>query len=257
MNPFDSRLLTPADRVDGHSRPAARAVVRSRRLPGSLAAALAAEVLEIGLSTGSWTWVLSRLESVRHLTVVEINRDYPQVASRYQPIASILSDPKVTIEIDDARRWLRNHPDRKFDLIVMNTTYHWRSNSTNLLSREFLELARLHLNPGGVIDYNTTGSKDVLRTAAQVFSHVTMVSNFVAASDAPFDQSAGERRSNLLRFIGTDGKPLLQQDDPHRGKLAEFTAWPLPDMRDETLHDPLLRVVTDDNMAVEYKHEAR
>jgi spermidine synthase len=43
----------------------------------------------------------------------------------------------------------------------MNTTYHWRDHSTNLLSTDFLAIVRHHLNPGGVFFYNTTDSKEV------------------------------------------------------------------------------------------------
>ena len=46
--------------------------------------------------------------------------------------------------MDDGRRWLHRHAD-PFDVIVMNTTWHWRSNITNLLSREFMALARAHV----------------------------------------------------------------------------------------------------------------
>jgi spermidine synthase len=212
-----------------------------------------ADVLEIGLATGSWTWAISRLDTVKHITVVEINKGYPAVAAHYPAVAGIFTDPKVTVEIDDARRWLRNHPQRKFDAIVMNATFHWRSNATNLLSREFLELCREHLNPGGVVYYNTTSSQDVVFTAAHVFRHVTMVSNFVAASDAPFDQTPDEKRAHLLRFRGLDGKPFFEQDEAHRRKLAELSRMVLPELRETMLGDPRWQVVTDDNMAVEYK----
>jgi len=41
-----------------------------------------------------------------------------------------------------------NNCYRKFDMIVMDTTYHWRAHSTNLLSVEFLNLARKFLMGG-------------------------------------------------------------------------------------------------------------
>ena len=211
------------------------------------------EVLEIGLSTGSWTRVLSSYAPLRRLTVVEINKGYPAVAASYPQIAGIFRNDKVDVTIDDARRWLRNNPQRRFDVIVMNNTFHWRSNSTNLLSREFLELCRSHLNPGGVLYYNSTGARDVAYTAAHVFGHVTMVNTFVAASDAPFDMGAADRRANLLQFRLDGDKPLFEASPAHRNKLEELSLRPLPELRDELLRDPRLQLVTDDNMAVEYK----
>src|SRR5262249_17780975 len=88
------------------------------------------DVLEIGLSTGSWTRVLADYPGVRKLTVVEINPAYPEVISRYPDIGSILDERKVSVVFDDGRRWLNRNPDERFDVIVMNTTWHWRSQIT-------------------------------------------------------------------------------------------------------------------------------
>jgi spermidine synthase len=210
-------------------------------------------VLEIGLSTGSWARVLSTYGPLVRMDVVEINPGYPAVMRHYPAIAPVLDDAKVNLHLDDGRRWLRNHPQEKFDLIVMNTTYHWRSNTTNLLSSEFLELARRHLLPGGVLYYNPTSSQDVLHTAATVFRHVTMFSTFVAASDAPFDMSVAERRANLLQFLMPDGKPLFDSSPAHRALLARYSRQALPDRGGEFRGWQQAWRITDDNMAVEYK----
>lgn len=212
-----------------------------------------ARVLEIGLSTGSWSKVISDYAPVQELTIIEINKGYPAVVEHYPDIASVLRHPKARLHIDDGRRWLRNHPDEKFDLIVMNTTYYWRSNATNLLSKEFLELCKRHLRPGGVIYYNTTGSKDVVFTAAHVFKHVTTYSTFVAASDSPFDLSVEEVRNNLMKFETSDGAPLFDKDGRYRELLQRLSGTKLKDVRNDMLSKAGLWLITDDNMAVEYK----
>lgn len=214
-------------------------------------------MLEVGLSSGSWTRVVSLYEPVETMQVVEINKGYPQVVSHYPDIAKVLSLPKMTLHFDDGRRWLRNHPDEKFDFIVMNTTFHWRSNATNLLSKEFLELIKARLKPGGVVYYNTTWSRDVVHTAAHVFKHVTMVQNFVAASDAPFDLTPAEIRANLLKYKLDDGTPVFEQSDEHRAKLEKLVHYELPEMHDSILQEAGRQLITDDNMAVEFKQHGK
>ncbi|HEY1859694.1 MAG TPA: methyltransferase domain-containing protein, partial [Gemmataceae bacterium] len=140
------------------------------------------DILEIGLSSGSWARVMADHEAVQKMTIVEINAAYPDVVHHYPEIATVLSDPKVTLVFDDGRRWLNRHPDERFDFILMNTTYHWRSMLTNLVSADFLHLCKAHLKPGGVIYYNTTEAEDVAYTTARTFKHVVRYKNFVAGS---------------------------------------------------------------------------
>lgn len=210
-------------------------------------------VLEIGLSTGSWTRVLSRYEPVEEMVVVEIGRGYQQVMRNYPQVASVLSDPKVRIHLDDGRRWLKNHPDEKFDVIVMNLSYPWRSNTTNLLSRDFLEMARTHLRPGGVIYYNALGWEHVHYTAAQVFPHVSRIGGFVVAADTPFVQPPERRRQNLLRFLDAEGRPVFRRDAAHAKRLEELVAREIPELGPALRERTDLWLITDDNMATEYK----
>jgi spermidine synthase len=210
------------------------------------------DVLEIGLSSGSWTWVVAAHRRVRHLTVVEINPGYFSLIEQYPDHRGILADPRIRYQIDDGRRWLTRHPDQKFDVILMNMTYHWRSNATSLLSREFLELCQAHLKEGGVMFFNPTGSEDVLRTAAAVFRYVTEY-GFVAASDRPFAMTLDQRRENLRGFEA-EGRPVLDGGNPVTAALLEELAGSdLHDMGDELRGRRDLRIVTDDNMLPEFK----
>jgi SAM-dependent methyltransferase len=175
----------------------------------------------------------------------------------------VLTDPKVTIHFDDGRRWLNRHPEAKFDFILMNTTWHWRNMISNLVSADFLRLCKAHLKPGGVIYYNATGSEDILYTAAREFKHVVKYSTFVAASDAPFDQTPEERRANLLRFVRRDperpgsGTVIFHRDADHRAVLEEMAHAPLPDLGEALRARTDLWLITDDNMATEFKGRNR
>ena len=78
---------------------------------------------------------------------------------------------------------------------------------TNLLSREYLELVRARLLPGGVFYYNTTFSAAAQKTAVSVFPHAWRVQGFVAVSDAPiaFDKARWRRVMETFRL---DGRPF-------------------------------------------------
>jgi hypothetical protein len=167
----------------------------------------------IGLGSGSWAQVLARSGQVDHLTVVEINPGYQELVARHPDVASLIGDPKVELIVDDGRRWLQRHPDKKFDVILMNSPWHFTAFSSGLLSTDFLDLCRAQLRPGGLVYLNTTGSTDVIATALHSFKSVMGIGNMVAMSDGPlvFDQTRwGEvggkepmtevRRANLMRF---------------------------------------------------------
>lgn len=211
------------------------------------------EVLEIGLASGSWSRVLAAYGPVKKHTIVEINPGYLPLIARYSPQKDLLSDPKVQIVIDDGRRWLKRHPENRFDFILQNTTWHWRSQITNLLSVEYLELCKSHLKPGGVMYYNTTHSEDVAYTAAHVFKYVVRYAHFVAASDAPFELTTDQVRENMGRFRMEE---LLDPGDPQpRKTLEEMASYPLKDWGSELRRRKDLQLITDDNMATEYKRQ--
>jgi spermidine synthase len=221
-------------------------------------------VLIIGLSSGSWAQVVAHHPEVERVTIVEINPGYLPLIRRRASISSLLQNPKVDIVIDDGRRWLSSHPDRRFDFILMNTTFHWRANSSNLLSREFCELLRSHLKSGGIAYYNTTGSGEVQITGASTFPYALRVANFLAVSDSPINFNKTLWKSVLMKY-NIDGRPVFDLSKPeHVAKLDQILALadetPQPRRQGneiETRSELLARwqgfpLITDDNMGTEW-----
>jgi predicted membrane-bound spermidine synthase len=222
------------------------------------------EVLMIGLSSGSWAQVIASHPQVEHLTIVEINPGYLRLIEHRDEVSSLLKNPKVHIEIDDGRRWLIRNAGRKFDAIVMNTSYHWRSNVSNLLSIEFLRLIRQHLKTGGVHFYNTTESEEALATGVHVFPYGMRVANFMAVSDSPL-QLDGQRWLKILSSYRINGAPVFNlEKENERRRLSEVVS--LTDTMDLTLSSFYtlesaehihkrtsgVRLITDDNMGTEW-----
>jgi spermidine synthase len=165
-------------------------------------------VLVIGLASGSWSQVLAHNPEVASITIVEINPAYLSLIAKTPEVASILSDPKVTIVTDDGRRWIRAHPGRRFDVIVSNNTYYFRANATNLLSTEFLMLIKRHLNPGGVFFYNTTNSDRVQRTGCLAFAHGARFVNHMVVSETPIPWDFARWR-RVLESYRINGRPVF------------------------------------------------
>jgi spermidine synthase len=214
----------------------------------------ARRVLMIGLGGGAWTRVVSQLPGVASLTIVELNPGYREIVRLNPDTSALLDDPRIQLVFEDARRWLVRHPDQRFDLIVSNTTFHWRAHTSQLLSREFLDLVRGHLPPGGLFFFNTTDSPDVQKTAVTTFPHALRIANFVAASDTPLAIDRERWRRFLIETRFGAGPPL---DPNHPGDAAVIERLLRLTERMEG-RDSLVartaeaRVVTDDNMACEW-----
>ncbi|MBN9320931.1 MAG: DUF748 domain-containing protein, partial [Delftia acidovorans] len=97
----------------------------------------------------------------------------------------------------------------RFDAIVSNTTWHFRANITNLLSMEFLELVKQHLNPGGVFFYNTTDSRRAQKTACTAFPYGSRFSNHMVVSQTPIAWDFSRWRT-VLENYKIDGKVTLR-----------------------------------------------
>ncbi len=206
--------------------------------------------MQIGLGSGSRTRVLAGYQDLDQLTVVEINPRYIDAVKQYPGFGEVLTDPRVKVIIDDARRWLNRNATARFDVICVNL-WHWRCYSTHLCSREFMELASRHLLPDGVLYLNTTDSEAIYNTAAQVFNHVVRVRNFVAASNSPFTLTPEERGQNVFKFDGV-GAPYFTHSKAAEELYRQLISTELNDLRPTLLERRDLGVVTDINMIVEF-----
>jgi len=223
-------------------------------------------VLMIGLSGGAWAQVIGNHPQVDELVVVEINPGYLSLIPRYPAVASLLENPRIKIVLDDGRRWIRNHKGEKFDVVVMNTTFHWRSFASNVLSQEFLTLVGSVLNPGGVVMFNATGSSEVQRTAAMSFADSMRYATMAVGSNAPIVIDP-DRWETVMQGYAIDGVPVVSDDDAGRDAVDSNYArlravdeagqdadeWDSIESRDVILkRTENLGIITDDNMGLEW-----
>src|SRR4030095_9297579 len=87
----------------------------------------------------------------------------------------VVNNKKVSIEYDDARHFLFT-TDRKFDAITSDPLDPWVKGAAMLYTREFFELVKQHLNPGGIMtlfvqlyESNTDAVKSEIGTFFEAF----------------------------------------------------------------------------------------
>ncbi len=212
-------------------------------------------VLEIGLSIGTWNYLITGFPGVETIDVVEINPGYIELMRNYLEQQRALADARVNLTIGDGRKFLRSRAEGAYDLVVMNTTWHWRAYASLLLSREFLTLVRSRMRPGALLTYNATESPDALATAAAVFPYAYLYDNFVIAAD--FDWRArldAPDAIDALRRIRPEGKPLFAPTDEAlmRNFLQRERTATVDEVAAKTGRP--LEIITDRNLITEYKY---
>ena len=139
-------------------------------------------VLIVGVGAGVTAGALSIHPEVERIVVCEIERVVPESARRYfgEENHHVFDDPRVELVFDDARHFLQTTTE-KFDIITSDPIHPWVRGAATLYSLEYLQLARAHLNPGGVVTqwiplYETDerSVKSEIGTFAAVFPDTTL-----------------------------------------------------------------------------------
>ncbi len=154
------------------------------------------EVCVIGLGSGISVGALLRFD-VERVDVAEISNAVVEASRFFDGVSGApLDDPRVRLHRADGRNLLLL-ADAPYDMILSEPSNPWISGIANLFTREFFELARSRLKPGGLhaqwIQGYTMPPRDfasVLHTLGQVFPHyqvweMSLNDYLVIASDEP------------------------------------------------------------------------
>jgi spermidine synthase len=129
--------------------------MRLQRMLGHLTTLVpthATSVLVIGCGAGVTAGAVSIDPAVQRETIAEIEPLVPDVVSHYfaEHNYDVVNNPKVHIQIDDARHFLLT-TNEKFDAITSDPFDPWVKGAATLYTKEFFEVVKQHLNPGGVM----------------------------------------------------------------------------------------------------------
>ena len=211
-------------------------------------------ILVIGLSIGSWVYLITGFQGVEHIDIVEINPGYLELINDYQKQSAALTDPRIRLHIGDGRKFLRTMHPESYDLVVMNTTYHWRAYISLLLSKEFLTLVRARMAPGGLLAFNTTESPDALYTASSVFPFAYLYDNFAICADFDWRKALDQPTSvEELLSIKPQGVPLLTESDRPLAKMFLSRTRTATTAEVAARTSRPLEIITDRNLITEYR----
>jgi len=154
--------------------------MRLQRMLGHLTTLIPAQakkVVVIGCGAGVTAGAVSIDPAVEHQTIAEIEPLVPQVVSKLfgDHNFHVVDNPKVHVRIDDARHYLLTTNER-FDAITSDPLDPWVKGAAMLYTREFFELVKSRLNPGGAVtlfvqlyESNTEAVKSEIATFMEAF----------------------------------------------------------------------------------------
>jgi spermidine synthase len=190
--------------------------MRLQRMMGHLPALVNSaprSVLVVGFGAGVTAGSFVPYPEVRSIVICELEPLIPPASDQFfgKENNHVLRDPRASMVYDDARHYILVTP-KKFDVITTDPIHPWVKGTSTLYSREYYELVKSHLNPGGVAaqwlpiyESDEETVKTELATFFSVFPNATVWSNYLngdgydlvllgTADASPIDVAVLQRR---------------------------------------------------------------
>jgi len=165
--------------------------MRLQRMLGHMSALLhpnPKSVLVVGFGAGVTAGSFVLHPEVKRIVICEIEPLIPKIVSRYFQAQNydVVHDPRVEIVYDDARHFILTSKE-KFDVITSDPIHPWVKGAATLYTKEYFELVKQHLNPGGIVtqwvplyESHTDVVKSEVATFLDVFPAGTVWSNDIS-----------------------------------------------------------------------------
>jgi spermidine synthase len=144
-------------------------------------------VLVVGFGAGVTAGSFVPYPEVQSVVICELEPIIPPASDEFfgQQNYNVLRDSRTRVIYDDARHYILTTPD-KFDVITTDPIHPWVKGTSTLYSKEYYELVKSHLNPGGVVaqwlpiyESDAETVKTELATFFAVFPNATVWSNYL------------------------------------------------------------------------------
>ncbi len=164
--------------------------MRLQRMMGHLPALMhpaPRSVLVVGFGAGVTAGSFVPYPEVQSIVICELEPLIPPASDEFfgKENYHVLRDARTRVVYDDARHYILTTPE-KFDVITTDPIHPWVKGTSTLYSREYYELVKRHLNPGGVAaqwlpiyESDEETVKTELATFFSVFPNATVWSNYL------------------------------------------------------------------------------
>jgi spermidine synthase len=244
--------------------------MRLQRSLGHLAALVhpnPRSVLVVGFGAGVTAGSFVPYPGVQRIVICELEPLVPPATTKYFKAQNydVLHDARTHIIYDDARHFVLTTPET-FDIITTDPIRPWVKGSATLYSKEYFEMVRAHLNPGGVVtqwvplyESDEPTVKSEIATFLSVFPGGTVWANpykgkgydvFLLGQNGPtsIDLDRIQRRLDSLSYSGV-GQSLRDAGFSSAAELFSMYAGQDADLR------PWLRdaeINRDSNLRLQY-----
>ncbi|MBA2320161.1 MAG: hypothetical protein H0V89_03310, partial [Deltaproteobacteria bacterium] len=219
------------------------------------------DVLVIGLASGITAGAVTLIPDVKRLEVVELEPAIREAAEYFKEYNNnILEDPRMTLIVNDGRNHVYLAPEHSYDVIVSEPPNPWITGVSNLFTREFLELGKSRLKPGGVwsqwvqmYGMDTGDLRTLIRTFTEVYPYILLYATIedadlvLVGSERPLVQSL-DTAEHLLHWPGVR-EQLAVVDIDEALDIVALYQMDRDQMRRMAGDGPLN---TDDSMIIEY-----
>lgn len=162
--------------------------MRLERMAGHLPALIQAEpqeVLIVGFGAGVTAGSFVTYPKIKKIVIAELESLIPPASAEFfgRENYGVFHDARTQVVHDDGRHYLQT-TNENFDVITSDPVHLYVKGTSALYSREYFDMVRRHLKPGGVIaqwlplyDGDTETVKSVLATFFAAFPNGTVWSN--------------------------------------------------------------------------------
>jgi spermidine synthase len=129
--------------------------MRLQRMLGHLPALIhkgPKSVLTVGFGAGVTAGTFVVHPEVQRMVICELEKLIPPVTGEYfeKENHGVFTDKRTEIHYDDARHYVLTMKEN-FDVITSDPIHPWVKGTATLYSKEYFEMCKRHLNPGGVM----------------------------------------------------------------------------------------------------------